>query len=527
MLHVLLSTQIMDYSPDSEAVINARYRMGIRVLRWPALGPTFALRFLIRKLFSTGFGLDLSKYWLCRTYLFRLALGLSVMALCGAMTIGFYYITGTYFAGTIMNDTGLNANAFVNALTIGAILHFILRIWRSNRHTVWIGSIAYGLWIICTCGVVDGLRGFLPRDQMASLSLLASAAMGLWLLTRPIYLTFDDVDGSEARKEKLANELNAVNNALEQEKAQGKEGEARVHAALQSALNRQFGKEWALLPMGGLLPIEGRIPFTDIDHIAVTPQGIIAFETKDWAWDGIAPVPGDDSVIERRRDGQVERFKNPYLQAQMKPTHLRHSLGLEPNFPVMFAVVFANDRNRLDHGLPENMLTIPMLPNWLDGVAKNALPQINVTEVERRIHDRLDYSEEAYNQFRLAIDDASGSYAFLLNREKSAEAAWKAGVDAQSNTQVSNERPGIVPRVMFYSSLAVMLVAIFLADTGAIGARTTDALMVPSQTAFGHIHFLAPKPADGFAVSTVADGKSAVQKKSTHKTLRDFQTRSK
>ncbi len=456
------------------------YRVIGRMLKWPALGPTFILRYLLAKWLPSGFGVDLSKYWICRTRFFQLILGLTMMALCAAFTIGFYFVAGTYLVGPTMSAINFRGDDLVGVFVIGSIVHFILRIWSSNRHTAWVGAPAYGLWLYCTLGVMDGLRGYVTRGEMMSFSMVAAAALGLWLLLRPVYLKFGDIDGIDAAKEKLDLELNAAYDAMEQDKAQGKAGEARVHAALQKALSRHFGSDWALVPQGGLLPIEGRIPFTDIDHIAVTAQGIIAFETKDWAWDKISPVRGDNSVVERRREGQIERFKNPYQQAQMKPQHLRNSLGLGADVPVMFAVVFANSRNRLGWGMPENMLTLSALPKWLKGIAKNGAAQINVVDMDKRIRDRLDYSDEAYKQFRLATDTGD-SYASILNRWESAATAWKADQDSPMSSVTGSNRPGVVPRTLFYASLGVMVVAILLSDTGTIGARAADAMVGPAQ----------------------------------------------
>ena len=182
----------------------------------------------------------------------------------------------------------------------------------------------------------------------------------------------------------------------------------------------------------------------------------------------------------------------------MKPQHLRNSLGLGANIPIRFAVVFANSRNRLDRRLPENMLTISTSPTWLNGVAKAGIGQINVAEMARRIQARLDYSEQSYERFRMATD-SGWSYSTMVTRRNAANNAAIAGPAVPPASVTGNNRPGMVPRWMFYTSLGVMVIAILLNDTGAIGARAADALMGPVQVAFDRIPFMEANSVPAFA----------------------------
>ena len=118
--------------PKDEFDTEANYRVIGRMLKWPALGPTFILRYFLAKWLPSGFGADLSKYWICRTRFFQLILGLTVMALCAAFTIWFYFLAGSYIGGAVMPAIKLRGDDLVGVFVSGAIVHFILRYRRRS-----------------------------------------------------------------------------------------------------------------------------------------------------------------------------------------------------------------------------------------------------------------------------------------------------------------------------------------------------------------------------------------------------------
>ncbi|TBR77882.1 MAG: NERD domain-containing protein, partial [Burkholderiaceae bacterium] len=308
-----------------------------RIFNWPALWLTYTALYAVWRLAPTGFDSSLESHRFGKTPEFRLLRRSVFCVVMFFFTPVVYSMLGMYFVKPAAAAMRVSAGEFFLACTLGAIIHFgaFVRIgrdrWKISPHTVWVSAVAYGFWFLSVLALLDGLRGLMPFPRVEAFAVASAGAMIIWMLLRPVWLMVLESGIYQGIQERRTGELNAAAGALAADKAQGKEGEARVHEALYQALPHCFKDQWSLLPQGGLLPIEGGIPYTDIDHIAVTPQGIIAIETKDWAWDRISPVPGDETMVERRRSDQVERFKNPYLQARMKPTHLRNSLGLAPD----------------------------------------------------------------------------------------------------------------------------------------------------------------------------------------------------
>ncbi len=467
------------------------------IFNWPALWVTYTALYAVWRLAPAGFDSGLESHRFGHTPEFRLLRRSFFFALLFLLTIGVYTVLTMYVIKPAAAALHVQFGEFVLACTLGAIIHFsvFVRIgrhhWKASPHTVWASAVAYGLWFLSVLALLDGLRGLMPFPRVEAFAVVSAVAMIIWMLLRPVWLMVLESDIYQGIQERRTGELNATADALAADKAQGKEGEARVHEALHKALPHCLKDQWSLLPQGGLLPIEGGIPYTDIDHIAVTPQGIIAIETKDWAWDRISPVPGDETMVERRRSDQVERFKNPYLQARMKPTHLRNSLGLAPDVPVHFAVVFANHRNHLANGFPPNMLTLRALPAWLSSIARSGAPRIDVVDMAQRIRQRLDYSDQAYEQFRLAIDSGS-TYSGMVQRERAARSNLDASTPIGKQRYVIGTRPGLVPRFMLYTSFGMLAAAYVLNGTGFVGTGLAQVLKAPTVASFGAEKFIWP-----------------------------------
>ncbi|TBR77004.1 MAG: NERD domain-containing protein [Burkholderiaceae bacterium] len=472
-------------------------RLGGYIFNWPALWVTYTALYAVWRLAPAGFDSSLQSHRFGHTPAFRLLRRSFFFALLFLLTISVYTVLTMYVIKPAAAALEVRFGEFALACTLGAVIHFgaFVRIglhrWKTSPHTVWASALAYGVWLLCLGALLDGLRGLMPFARVEAFALTSAGAMIIWMLLRPVWLMVLESGIYQGIQERRTGELNAAAGALAADKAQGKEGEARVHEALHKALPHSFRDQWSLLPQGGLLPIEGGIPYTDIDHIAVTPQGIIAIETKDWAWDKISPVPGDEAIVERRRSDQVERFKNPYLQAQMKPKHLRNSLGLAPDVPIHFAVVFANHRNHLADGFPPNMLTLRALPAWLSSIARSGAPRIDVVDMAQRLRQRLDYSDQAYEQFRLAIDSGS-TYSGMMERECEARSNLGASTPIGKQRHAIGTRPGLVPRFMLYTSFGMLAAAYVLNGTGFVGSGLAQVLKAPTAAAFGAERFIWP-----------------------------------
>lgn len=471
-----------------------------RTFDWPVLWLTYTVLYVVWRLAPAGFDSSLESHRFGKSPEFRLLRRSFFFALLFFVTSEAYVLLAMFAIKPAATAMRVTSGEFFLACTLGAIIHFAsyVRIgrdrWKTKPHTAWVSAIAYGLWFLSVLALLDGLRGLMPFHRVEAFALTSAVAMIIWMLLRPVYLMVFESQIYYAIQELRQGELNAAANTLAADKAQGKAGEARVHEALHKALPRSFKDQWSLLPQGGLLPIEGRIPYTDIDHIAVTPQGIIAIETKDWAWDKISPVPGDDSLVERRRSDQVERFKNPYLQAQRKPQHLRNSLGLGPDVPIHFAVVFANPRNKLAGGFPANMLTLGDLPAWLGGIARSGEARIDVVDMAQCVRQRLDYSDQAYEKFRMATDSGS-AYSEMVEREQAARSKLDASTRIGKKRYAIGTRTGLVPRFMLYTSFGMLAAVSLLNGTGFVATSLAQVLKAPSLVAFGGEKFIWPDTA--------------------------------
>ena len=120
----------------------------------------------------------------------------------------------------------------------------------------------------------------------------------------------------------------------------GRAGEARVGARLKRLLPEV--RDDLILP-------DGRGGLTQIDHLALTPAGLLVVETKTYSGLilGQAHEPTWTQVIGRRR----HRFQNPLRQ---NFAHVRAIEALLPDIPVEGRVVFAGQA-RFANGMPEGV----------------------------------------------------------------------------------------------------------------------------------------------------------------------------
>ena len=136
----------------------------------------------------------------------------------------------------------------------------------------------------------------------------------------------------------------------------GRAGEAAVGRALK----RRFPE----VANDVILP-DGRAGLTQIDHLALTPRGILVVETKNYAgWVmGGAREPTWTQVVGRKRSA----FQNPLRQNY---AHRKAVETLEPGVPVHALVVFAGDAH-FPKGIPEGACALGGLDRavamWRDG----------------------------------------------------------------------------------------------------------------------------------------------------------------
>jgi hypothetical protein len=136
----------------------------------------------------------------------------------------------------------------------------------------------------------------------------------------------------------------------------GRAGEAAVGRALK----RRFPE----VANDAILP-DGRAGLTQIDHLVLTPRGILVVETKNYAGSvlGHAREPTWTQVVGRKRSA----FQNPLRQNY---AHRKAVEALEPGVPVHELVVFAGEA-RFPKGIPEGACTLAGLDRavapWRDG----------------------------------------------------------------------------------------------------------------------------------------------------------------
>ncbi len=131
-------------------------------------------------------------------------------------------------------------------------------------------------------------------------------------------------------------------------------GEARVGARLKRLLPEV--RDDLILP-------DGRGGLTQIDHLALTPAGLLVVETKTYSGLilGQAHEPTWTQVIGRRR----HRFQNPLRQ---NFAHVRAIEALLPDIPVEGRVVFAGQA-RFANGMPEGVCHAADLADELRSLA--------------------------------------------------------------------------------------------------------------------------------------------------------------
>lgn len=423
---------------------------------------------------------------------FGMVSGIAALGFAGLLIASIAQVFGPFF-GTSTGGPPVFKHSMASFLILAVALHLVLRISRRNRLSMWLSVPLLFFYGVAQVGVLDGLRGGTEQSDLLRLAIVCAIAMGLWLVVCSLYRFIAAHIRDEALRKKRDAHLVAANNAVLDDAKEGKEGEQRVHDALELAVRRQFGADAVVIPRGGLLPIEGRIPFTDIDHIVVTPHCVIAVETKDWKWQRISPVPGDESFVERRRPGRVERFENPYGQASRKPDHLRRAVGLGSDVPIEFAVCFAGNETELAPGFPGCMTTIGTLPSWLQAVTRrHQETRLDASLIAGQIASRLDYGPSSYERFRVALE-SGGAYAKLLADREEARAAML--IPRSTPKHLSDFRPGLLPLGMFGVSVALLCLTLVMTQTGALGSALADALESPAKAALG---WLPPGPSSAF-----------------------------
>lgn len=423
---------------------------------------------------------------------FGMVSGIAALGFAGLLIASIAQVFGPFF-GTSTSGPPAFKHSMASFLVLAVALHLVLIISRRNRLSMWLSVPLLFFYGVAQVGVLDGLRDGTEQPDLLRLATVCTFAMGLWLIACFLYRFI----AAHARDEVLRKErdarLVAANSTVLDDAKEGKEGEQRVHDALELAVRRQFGADAVVIPRGGLLPIEGRIPFTDIDHIVVTRHCVIAVETKDWKWQRIFPVPGDEGLVERRRPGRVQHFENPYGQASRKPDHLRRTVGLGGDVPIEFVVCFAGNKAELAPGFPGCMTTIGTLPSWLQAVTRRHQgTRLDVSMIAGQIASRLDYSPSSYERFRLALE-SGGAYAKLLADREEARAAML--IPRSTPRRLSDFRPGFLPLGMFAVSLAFLCLALVMTQTGALGIALADALQPPAKVA---LSWLPPGPSSAF-----------------------------
>jgi hypothetical protein len=144
----------------------------------------------------------------------------------------------------------------------------------------------------------------------------------------------------------------------------GDEGKANVQAELRAALSWLCGDDFYLHD-GPLLLNHApgtEFPTAEVDHLAITPFGILVVETKNWTG---RIMPGhDESSVERvGADGHSETRRSPLAQNRSKVRFLRSILPAV--WPVESIAVFPNMNCGLSPELPVNLMRIDDLRQWL------------------------------------------------------------------------------------------------------------------------------------------------------------------
>lgn len=113
-------------------------------------------------------------------------------------------------------------------------------------------------------------------------------------------------------------------------KQRGRTGEARVHRQLRRCFEAVRSDGYLRTRSGGL---------TQIDHLALTPKGILVVETKHYA--GKVYGQGDGRYWRQFLGRREHRFLNPLHQNAGHVRAVRLALKAYPDVPVLSYVVFS------------------------------------------------------------------------------------------------------------------------------------------------------------------------------------------
>ncbi|WP_168788799.1 nuclease-related domain-containing protein [Paraburkholderia aromaticivorans] len=179
--------------------------------------------------------------------------------------------------------------------------------------------------------------------------------------------------------------------------AAGEAGEAAVSDCLQGLLQAISEGPFCLRNSLILNHAPGAaFPTAEVDHLAVTPFGILVLETKHRSG---KILPADDGMLLRvSRDGTSKARKNPAVQNSSKVAFLKSILPLHAK-AIRGVGIFSHPDVRLDMRITSDLLCLDELGYWLrarrDGYRATRMPPIDTAEVLRTILEHADTSADA------------------------------------------------------------------------------------------------------------------------------------
>ncbi|TVQ86228.1 MAG: NERD domain-containing protein [Chromatiaceae bacterium] len=124
-----------------------------------------------------------------------------------------------------------------------------------------------------------------------------------------------------------------------------------IGAAGEKAVSRVLRRMFVETLDDVILP-DGRGGLTQIDHLALTPAGLLVVETKNYG--GSIFGQTDEPTWTQAIGGQRNRFQNPLRQ---NFGHIAAVKFHAPGVPVLGRVVFTN-RARFPKGMPEGVVAL-------------------------------------------------------------------------------------------------------------------------------------------------------------------------
>ena len=144
--------------------------------------------------------------------------------------------------------------------------------------------------------------------------------------------------------------------------AQRKAGAKGEHA-----VKRELQRIFSETAHNFYLPLPGGRGLTEIDHVALTPNGILVIETKSYSGEIIARP--DDSTWTQIKGRSRRSFQNPLRQNQ---AHIKAVQALGLDVPVIGHVVFAGQA-RFHNGIPEGVSSLSNLSDDLNELTRGRI----------------------------------------------------------------------------------------------------------------------------------------------------------